>query len=715
MIVKSLKVCNFLPFKGEQTISFPASGVISVLGQYEEENTRSNRSGKSALLEAIRYCLYGESRARREVDLIHDGETEMFVECEFDFNGTIVTIKRGRDSKNKSLLELKGTTGYKKDIQGEIVRLVGMDYDDFVSTCFFKQEDIHGFMTLPSSEKKKLLRRWLGMDYWSVYEDSSKKKVDETQTAIAKLDMERGSIIPQVQTPTGEARLEDMDKEVSKLATSFQESQGRESTIIEGIHSLETQQKAYDELPRITSEINRIQKDVSTVENTISNFQSQIPVATSEQARLKDLVAVPSQLQEIDDKLSGLSKDIRDVEKRRGAAIGSLKEKQQLLQALECFSGKCPIDEGECPRDMKQAAGGVSKVCEGMKSALDQLTLDLDTRNLSSSTLNDNKKTLKELDQERNTLLTKASPDAIQRLIDGANGTLRSYKATLDAYSERRDQIKISVGDPDHLISELAQKKNLKEKEKTFQQMCNDRTFTLKEEIGKIKERVEKRQDAITRLKTLEPELGSLRRDLFHYQFITGMFGKDGIPSIQTENSFKEIEGDTNLVLKELACGLNVEFSSLRDTQQWEESCFVCGTAYPSGEKICNVCKLGYKRKKQKDELNIRLFEGSKDRDFSMDSGGGRTLVSVAIRIALSRLLQRRLKAHCRCLFLDEVFGSLDRANRTYLLSIISRVLPMLGFEQIFVITHTDIVGEGEVVMVTRHKDHFSTVHKVTG
>jgi hypothetical protein len=189
------------------------------------------------------------------------------------------------------------------------------------------------------------------------------------------------------------------------------------------------------------------------------------------------------------------------------------------------------------------------------------------------------------------------------------------------------------------------------------------------------------------------------------------MFGKDGIPSIQTENSFQEIEGDANSVLSELMCGLKIEFSAIRETQQWEDSCFVCGAPYAASEKSCKKCNLGYKRKKRRDELSIKVFEGDFEENFELDSGGGKTLISTAIRIALSRLLQRRLKNRCECLFLDEVLGSLDRANRAYFSAMLTKLLPLMGFKQIFIITHTDITEGGvkNKLTITRKKQNFST------
>ena len=105
MIIKSIEVFNFGPFLGKQKIEFtPDERVILVQGTYAGSPDRSNRSGKSSFVEAPLYAFFGEVRDHtREIDCIHHGQKEMWVEVVLENDGKEIIIKRSRNSDNEPL------------------------------------------------------------------------------------------------------------------------------------------------------------------------------------------------------------------------------------------------------------------------------------------------------------------------------------------------------------------------------------------------------------------------------------------------------------------------------------------------------------------------------------------------------------------------------------------------------------------------------------
>jgi DNA repair exonuclease SbcCD ATPase subunit len=79
--------------------------------------------------------------------------------------------------------------------------------------------------------------------------------------------------------------------------------------------------------------------------------------------------------------------------------------------------------------------------------------------------------------------------------------------------------------------------------------------------------------------------------------------------------------------------------------------------------------------------------EGDRLQEFGQDSGAGRDLLALAVRVVLSEFLGASI------LFLDEVSGSLDDYHRPTLLRLLRR-LPRMGFTQVFVISHQKEVAE---------------------
>ncbi len=77
MIPIKLAVRNFMPYRDKvPPLSFVGIHTASIWGE--------NGSGKSALIEAMTWALWGKTRAKIDDDLIRQGQDEM--EVEFDFS-----------------------------------------------------------------------------------------------------------------------------------------------------------------------------------------------------------------------------------------------------------------------------------------------------------------------------------------------------------------------------------------------------------------------------------------------------------------------------------------------------------------------------------------------------------------------------------------------------------------------------------------------------
>ena len=87
MIPLYLKLTNFMPY---QTAELNFNGIhIGCL-------TGDNGAGKSSLLDAITWALWGRSRSRRDDELVHQGQTEMQVEFTFGLGHNVYRVIRGR-------------------------------------------------------------------------------------------------------------------------------------------------------------------------------------------------------------------------------------------------------------------------------------------------------------------------------------------------------------------------------------------------------------------------------------------------------------------------------------------------------------------------------------------------------------------------------------------------------------------------------------------
>ena len=160
---ESMVVRNYVSI-GEAKLSF-SDGLHFVAGINEDAGDgESNGAGKTALLSALRWCLFGSSE--------RDGAAEDVVNrragkgCEVSVTGTVgqvpFVVSRYRAhpvEANRLILVLDGrrVTGNIKAIQDEITSVLGLSEDLFSLTVSSGQGMPRRFLALSDPEKQELL------------------------------------------------------------------------------------------------------------------------------------------------------------------------------------------------------------------------------------------------------------------------------------------------------------------------------------------------------------------------------------------------------------------------------------------------------------------------------------------------------------------------------------------------------------------------------
>lgn len=149
-----------------------------------------NGHGKSALLDAITWALWGRSRAPNDDALIHTGQTEMEVELEFELEGSryrVIRKRRAGDARRsgQTALELQGWTGEQyrslseptvRGTEARLRQLLHLDYDTFINSAFLVQGRADEFTTKRPSERKQVLADILGLEVYDRYEERARAR-----------------------------------------------------------------------------------------------------------------------------------------------------------------------------------------------------------------------------------------------------------------------------------------------------------------------------------------------------------------------------------------------------------------------------------------------------------------------------------------------------------------------------------------------------------
>lgn len=165
MIPRRVQLRNFLSYR-ECTVDLTGLHLAVLCGR--------NGDGKSALLDAMTWALWGAARGRLDDDLIHQSELEMLVEFEFEVNGDQFAVIRKRTRGRTATLDflqlapdghrISLTGGTMRETQAEIIRRVRMDFDTFVNSAFIAQGRANEFTRKIASERKEVFRKVLGLE-----------------------------------------------------------------------------------------------------------------------------------------------------------------------------------------------------------------------------------------------------------------------------------------------------------------------------------------------------------------------------------------------------------------------------------------------------------------------------------------------------------------------------------------------------------------------
>src|SRR5947209_10295830 len=162
MIPVRLKLHNFLSYgDAVEPIDFTELRVVCLSG--------SNGHGKSALLDAITWSLWGQARAASVDDLVRLGQNAMRVEFEFDFDGHRYRVlrkrSRGRTGQSDLQFQIQREDGSFQTLteqggratQERINQTLRMDYETFINSAFILQGRADEFARKGALDRKRIL------------------------------------------------------------------------------------------------------------------------------------------------------------------------------------------------------------------------------------------------------------------------------------------------------------------------------------------------------------------------------------------------------------------------------------------------------------------------------------------------------------------------------------------------------------------------------
>ncbi len=291
MIPIRLELKNFLAYRSPDPVRFDGIHLACLTG--------ANGAGKSSLLDAITWALWGQARAKRDDELVHMGQTDMLVQLDFEQEGTNYRVIRRRSRKGRgtgsldlfSVVDGQPNTLSEPSIretQEKINRLLRLDYETFTSSAFLQQGKADAFTTKAPAQRKQILADILGLAQWERYEEAAKEAL---KTIAGEL-----SVIEQ--------RIKDIDEELAKAPRLKQILNEAETAQQEAEAALKVAEEKLAEVADSPAQMKAAQERKAEVERHRRERERDMQaIATDisrQEARIADYQAVINRREEIE-------------------------------------------------------------------------------------------------------------------------------------------------------------------------------------------------------------------------------------------------------------------------------------------------------------------------------------------------------------------------------------------------------------------------------
>ncbi|MCU0522089.1 MAG: SMC family ATPase [Anaerolineae bacterium] len=320
MIPEQLRLRNFLSHR-ETDVDLRGIHLASLVGE--------NGAGKSALLDAITWAVWGRSRAPygREDDLVYHGESAL--EVEFTFRMPYQTgaeercrIMRRREERGRravsSLLDFEVETadGWRiltadsiRETQQTIIDHLGLDYDTFINSAYLRQGHADEFTVQPPAQRKHVLSTVLGLDRWAIYQDRAKTALASAQGQMRELDRRLSETeVELARRPAFEADLETAQREATALddeLAGVQQTMDELTRLREQALALQQQREdATRRLAEVDSELARLQSETTERQARRDYYLRLVEQGDAIQSRYQAYQAVVAEEREYGEKLS---------------------------------------------------------------------------------------------------------------------------------------------------------------------------------------------------------------------------------------------------------------------------------------------------------------------------------------------------------------------------------------------------------------------------
>lgn len=721
MIIHRLTVEGFKIIGDSLDLHFPEEGRIAIVGP--------NETGKSTILEAIDYALYGlrGGAAEARTDVITWGKKEARLRLEFSCSGQRFTIQRTlSEATHRARLtpwsdseedEANAITSI-REIQARVEEVTGMDRDAFEKLVYVRQKDLDALRDLYRSGRTQFLNRVMGIEIF----DASAKRVKEDLSHLDNESKSKNSEFNALrasheQYTVKRKESEILASEVPNLTTGVENLLGELEEANITFAALEWRrdfEAAQDLIKSLKAQLENAQKNRSEYEGLLKQsanyraaFEKYDPEITRLQETSETLRIQETRLEEARTELANIKEEVKQTADRTGLT-GKFSEpetiararQRQLLYVLFSLGSALGLMMGGLVLNLILSAIGLvalglfayflynyvrlDRILTGSSEVLSLLRRQGEQESRVQSLQDALTATVEQTGFASADEAGKELNEIVERMRDETGrDSIQGLKALLDVTDERLEKIKGSVveGEVEKLEEEIRAKEDKIETEE------------LKKPLGG--EGVEYTSNGYAAAK--EKTAGLNKR----YLELKAELDRKCVQAEQIGRDLKQlkVQSDRFEALRGEIRGLETQMKTLKEVIAHfdETSKELRAIVLPHARFIVNqmlpmMTEGRYSDFQISEDLKFTVLssEVGEYKERELFSGGTQDQFLIALRLAFTQsILDSRLTADKYCLLLDECIASSDETRRQGIFDVLEAARSV--FTQILIVAHEDI------------------------
>jgi DNA repair protein SbcC/Rad50 len=697
-----------------------------------------NGGGKSALVESIRFALYGRARTSNDEVRTAQVKEEAIAEVEFEHEGHLYAVRRTITGANATVRASAQADGYQvaegaRDTTRYVHSILGMDDAAFRASVFAEQKQLSAFSGQPPAERRKLVLQLLGITPLDAARDDARRDARAAEGQYERLR----AMLPELDVLA--AALQDSEAACVALDAAAAAAEAEVGAARERLHAATLRHESLDvvrqehellmaevrsvtaERDRAAANVSRLRAELDDLDRAAARLTELAPVAEGwrdAEARLRLVEAVVAAQTVAEAAIVADPPDRPDddaVEQARTAA----EEARAELAAVE---GRLHGARAELER-ARQTMARADELddqadCPLCGQALGEAFSQVQAHRAIEHTAAERRAS--ELETERSRLAAEAG--AARRRVTEVARAVAAANTLWEAHQR-------AVADRDRALEALARAEAALGRRATAEERAElvadvERRRKATDECQRLRGRLERREQAVAELdveRVLAADhdglLGTLGEKLAALGFAPGELAAARAARHQARLDLEEAATSAEaarLAMREARARAEEQASRLAEANEQHAQLGVLGEEARhlarvadllSGFRNNQVAAVGPRLSAHAANLFAELTDNEYDfldvdretyeiriRDAGLDYGMARfsgsevDLANLALRVAISEHVRFQSGGAVGLLVLDEVFGPLDDDRKERMLLALERLRGR--FRQVLVVTH---------------------------